>query len=156
MERVTVLDQVGQSPNGNDVVAEALASAKKTAELRDAAITHLLAQREQIERDLKMLGYSAPIVSRNGSEIKPAVPVGSIDGRKRFTDLTLAEIGRILLQESGPLHGKEIERRAKAGGFKGGTKSFQNYMPVAFKRAGGFQNTGGNNWRLNEEIAPVR
>src|ERR1017187_10806977 len=38
--------------------------------------------------------------------------------RKEFKDLTLAQIGKRLLGEHDTLHGSEIEKRAKAGGFK--------------------------------------
>jgi hypothetical protein len=43
-----------------------------------------------------------------------------------------------------------IEELARAGGFKGGTNNFQNYLPVALKRDGGFENIGGNTWRLKD------
>jgi hypothetical protein len=148
------------SENGRDVVAEALASVKKTEELREAAIRHLLAQRDKIESNLKTLGYTAP-GSLNG-HVKhlpdnPGVTREVSSGAKRFKDRGLAEVGKIILQEHGaPLHGKEIERLAKAGGYRSESEKFQNYMPVAFKRAGGFENIGKNTWRLNENIAPVR
>ena len=145
---------------GNDVVAEAIAVTKRATELRDAAIAQLLAQLEQIDRDLQTLGY-APSTTPNGGGKHSAVAALSAKAARavhqvhttRFRNLTLAQIGRRLLEEHGALHGKEIERLAKAGGFKGGTKNFQNYMPVAFKRDGGFENTGGNNWRLKEPAA---
>lgn len=146
---------------GHDVVAEAIAVTKRATELRDAAITQLLAQREQIDRDLQTLGYIASTAANGGGgkhsamgalSAKAALAVHQARTTK-FRNLTLAQIGRRLLEEHGALHGKEIERLAKAGGFKGGTKNFQNYMPVAFKRDGGFENTGGNNWRLKETAA---
>jgi hypothetical protein len=138
----------------NDVVAAAIEAKRHADEMRGEAIKQLLAQREQIDRDLKTLGYAA-----NGHMparlLAPEVPTNA-PANRRFRDFTLATIGRMLLTEHGTLHGKEIERRAKAGGFTGGTKHFQNYMPVAFKRAGGFENIGGNTWKLNEEVPPQR
>ena len=146
---------MNQIDNRSDVVSEALAAAKKASEMRGAAITQLLAQREQIERDLETLGYSSehngngakssPVVAT--ATIAPAIPV-----RKswRFKKMILADIGAALINEHGPLHGRKIEELAKAGGFKGGTKNFQNYMPVAFKRDGRFINIGGNTWKLKD------
>jgi hypothetical protein len=139
--------------NGNDVVAEAIAVSKRANELRDVAIAQLLARREQIDRDLQTLGYHATPNGAGPKCTEPA-PAGTAARREfhssQFKKLTLAQIGRLLLKEHGRLHGKEIERLARAGGFKSGTKNFQNYMPVAFKRDGGFENIGGNTWRLKE------
>jgi hypothetical protein len=59
----------------------------------------------------------------------------------------------VLIKEHGALHGKKLEELAKASGFKGGTNNFQNYLPVALKRDGGFENTGGNVWKLKEVIS---
>jgi len=153
----------------NSVVAEALNWAKKAAESRDAAIKELLAQRQQIDRDLATLGYNTPghaasVPPQNGNGSRTSVYVTTARGgrvlpvvdSKRFKNLRLAEVGRILLTEHETLHGSEIEKLAKAGGFTGGTENFQNYMPVAFKRAGGFENIGRNTWRLNPAIPPQR
>jgi len=143
--------------NENDVVAEAIAASKKASELRDAAIARLLAQREQIDRDLQTLGYvESSTPSSNGARPAPmatitkAAQVVQQARTTQFKNLTLAQIGRMLLAEHGKLHGKDIERLARAGGFKGAVKNFQNYMPVAFKRDGGFENVGGNTWKLKE------
>jgi hypothetical protein len=144
---------MNQSENRNDVVAKALEWAQKADEVRGEAITQLLAQREQIERDLKTLGY-APSQSLNGSggavpqTVSGPIVLIPLNSPKRFRGLTLAQVGRMILKEYPSLHGKKIEELAKAGGFKGGTKNFQNYLPVAFKRDGGFENIGGNTWRL--------
>ena len=148
--------------SGNDVVAEAIAASKRATELRGAAITQLLAQREQINRDLKTLGHiESAIENGNGSAThSPEITrTGQVVQQARATQFkasTLAQIGKLLLAEHGTLHGKDLERLAKAGGFKGGTKNFQNYMPVAFKRAGGFENVGGNRWRLNDTVEPQK
>src|ERR1700730_5884318 len=162
------MDQTeNQSPNVNELVAEALASAKKTAELREAAIAHILAQRdrrrqeykaecEKMESDLRILGYVETANAQNGHKTQQGSSKGS-HNHKRFKGVALAEVVRTLLEEKvGILHGKEIETLAKADGFTGGTQNFQNYLPVALKRAGGFENVGGNRWRLNEAIAPQR
>jgi len=69
---------------------------------------------------------------------------------KRFRDLPLAEVGRVLLKERGLLHGKEIERLAREGGYKSGGEHFQSYLATAFKREGGFENIGKNRWKLKE------
>lgn len=144
-----------------DVVAEALAYTRKAEELRGAAIKQLLEQRERIEKDLKALGYSASLTN-GSSSASPSFKADRGKGSgfaeaehaqqhtKRFKDMKLADIGRILLRERGILHGTDIEKLAKAGGFKGGANHFQNYMPVAFKRDGGFENIGGNKWKLKE------
>jgi hypothetical protein len=73
-------------------------------------------------------------------------------GPRQFRGMKLADVGRALLKDRGVLHGSEIERLAKAGGFKSTAKSFQPYLSVAFKREGGFQNIGKNRWKLNESI----
>lgn len=72
---------------------------------------------------------------------------------KRFRKMTLAEIGRILLKERGVLHGKEIEKLAREGGYKSKGEHFQSYLATAFKREGDFENTGRNRWKLREAPA---
>ena len=67
---------------------------------------------------------------------------------KKFKGMSLAEVGRALLMERGVMHGSEIESIAKAGGFSGKAAKFQSYLAVAFKRDGGFENLGKNNWKL--------
>jgi hypothetical protein len=73
---------------------------------------------------------------------------------KQFRGMKLADIGRMLLKDRGVLHGSEIERLAKAGGFKSSARTFQPYLSVAFKREGGFENIGKNRWKLNESVPP--
>lgn len=150
--------------NRTDVVADAIAAAKKADEMRGAAIKELLAQQEQIARDLKTLGYvngsgHTPL-GGNAAASRGRGPDREIaaNGARRFRNVTLAQAAKVLLAEAAgtPLHGAEIERLAKLGGFTGGTKNFQNYLPVALKRAGGIENIGGNRWRLNEDIPPQR
>ena len=87
--------------------------------------------------------------SEPGSQNQFKKPTG-----KEFKDLTLAQIGKKLLEERGMLHGSEIEKRAKAGGFKSDSEHFQSYLAVAFKRAGGVENVGKNRWNLNPNIQP--
>jgi hypothetical protein len=55
----------------------------------------------------------------------------------------------------GPLHGKEIEKLAKAGGYEHGGAHWQGYLAIALKRAGGIENIGLNRWKLNDQIAPI-
>src|ERR1039457_4238062 len=90
-----------------------------------------------------------PRPSEHGSQDQFRNPTG-----KEFKDLTLAQIGKRLLEEHGTLHGSEIEKRAKAGGFKSDSEHFQSYLAVAFKRAGGFENLGKNTWMLNPNVLP--
>jgi hypothetical protein len=138
----------------SDVVQEALAITKQATELRAAAITELLMQREQIEEDLKALGYVPP---RNGHG-GPTRPESGKNSKPntRFRDLALAQVVYELLSHHDQLHGTEIERLAREGGFRGGTNNFQNYLPMALKRAGGFENLGRNTWMLNPAIKPEK
>jgi hypothetical protein len=146
-----------------DVVGAALAAKKKAEEMRESAVKALLLERGKIDRDLKTLGYAAGnhVVPLNGQGAphkrkRVARAATSARGHKRFKGLTLAQVGEILLTEHDTLHGNDIERFAKADGFTGGTNNFQNYLPVAFKRAGGFQNIGRNVWKLNRDIPAKR
>ena len=148
-----------ETGTAGDVVAEAIACAKKAHELRGATIEKLLEQREKIDQDLKTLGHVPTSLNGNGrlQNTRKATPKANSSAveqahlnPRRFKDLALAAIGRTLLGEHGTLHGKDIERLAKAGGFKKGGKHFQNYMPTAFRRDGGFENIGGNTWKLRE------
>lgn len=69
----------------------------------------------------------------------------------RFRKMTIAQAASIVLKEAGrPLHGKEIERRVKEGGYRSGAEHFQSTLFVAFRRNGGFENIGANTWRLKE------
>jgi hypothetical protein len=134
-----------------DVVTEALDMAKKAEELRHVAVKRLLEDRERIDRDLKTLGYEAPAIATNGAGALPQAGRAVKHGEKtgvRFKGMRLANVGRILLQENGVLHGKEIEVLAKEGGFKSRSEHFQSLLSVAFKRNGGFTNVGGNRWKI--------
>ena len=75
--------------------------------------------------------------------VEPAHP--SAD---RFRKMTIAEAGKALLAEHGQLHGKELERLLKAGGYQSKAEHFQSTILVAFRRDGGFENVGSNTWRL--------
>lgn len=148
--------------DGVDVVADALEYKRKADELKELAIEQLLAQREQIDSNLKILGYA----NGNGTghvnghvhtektssttQSPPRVAAAS----QRFRGMPLADAVRIILTEQGTQHGKNIERICLAGGYQTETQKFQNYLAVALKRAGGFENRGRNIWRLNPEIAP--
>lgn len=146
------------------LVTEAIKAAKQAQELKDAAIKRLLFLREQIDAGLNTLGYE-PIqefgrMGRNGTP-HPTVSHESElkrpPGPKPFSDMDLASVARIILREhnGGPMHGKEIERIAKAGGYAKGGAHWQGYLGIALKRAGGFENIGMNRWKLNDQVAPV-
>jgi|ERR1035441_4415111 hypothetical protein len=134
----------------SNIVRAAIEAGKHAQELRESAILQLIAQRDQIDRDLKALNYNP--AEHNGTRQKPPAERDSEPkqaGGKRFRDMTLAEAGRIVLQEHGaPMHGSEIERIVKAGGYSGTSEKFQSYLAVAFKRDKGFENTGRNTWKL--------
>jgi len=66
----------------------------------------------------------------------------------RFKKMTLVQTARALLKDHGQLHGKEIERLAKEGGYRSKAEHFQSTLAVAFKRDGGFENLGENTWRV--------
>ena len=98
-------------------------------------------------------------ISKGGTQAaqpiqKPAGVAKRVIGNQTYKDMSLADIAYDLLQDRGKLHGLEIERLAKAGGFKSSAKHFQSYLSVALKRKGGFENTGKNNWVLNPDIQP--
>ena len=148
------MDQKEDRNAGNhDVVAEAIAAKEKAESLRATAIQQLLAQQEQIAANLKALGYTPT----NGNGTKSMHVLRDAAERqqrtKQFKDLKLAQVAKILLAEHEALHGTKIEQMAKAGGYTGGTANFQNYLPVALKRDGGFENIGGNTWKLKNGSA---
>ncbi len=66
----------------------------------------------------------------------------------RFRKVTIAQGTKALLEERGQLHGKEIEKLLKEGGYKSEADHFQSSLAVALGRDGGFENIGGNTWRL--------
>ncbi len=154
------------SVSTTNVVEDAITAAKRTAELREAAIKTLRAQREEIDRNMELLNsFAMPTdVVRQASSRQPAN--GHAAGisespernevRTRFRNLNVSDAVRILLEEHSTLHGREIERLIKVGGYKVTGSGFQNYLPVALRRAGGFENTGRNNWRLNDKVEAVR
>lgn len=139
----------------DSVVTQALAATKKADELRTAAITQLLAEIKRAQSDLKALGYEQPVHSNGGGlkRAKLAIPE-ELPRTTRFADKHLADVGKAILLEYGEMHGKKIEQIAKKGGYKSKSKTFQTYLRIAFERAGGFQNIGGNVWRLNESVQP--
>ncbi len=148
------------------VVNEAMETTKRATEMREAAISRLLGLRDQVEKDLKILGYEEPVIMRPASEsprgrihIPMSTPttLPAPAQSKRFRDYTLVQAVRELLTEAGkPLHGKDIELKVRAGGIKTSMANFQSYLPTSLKRAGGFENTGRNWWVLNEKVKPVR
>jgi hypothetical protein len=68
--------------------------------------------------------------------------------QSRFRDRTMAAGAAILLAEHGKLHGSDIERLLKEGGYRSKSKFFQNVLDSTFKRDGRFRNVGGNTWEL--------
>jgi hypothetical protein len=134
-----------------DVVEKAISLAKEAEQFRAVAIEQLLAQQSQIQQHLAALGYTG----KNGSD-GHSVESNVTPSSKRFRGMTLVAVAKILLEEHGELHGKRIEELGKAGGFKANAKNFQGYLPVAFSRAGGFENVGKNTWKLNPSVQPIR
>jgi hypothetical protein len=72
-------------------------------------------------------------------------------GRLPFRNLTLVQAVKVLLREQKQLHGKEIERLLREGGYRTKARHFQQGMFSAFERDGGFVNVGGNTWKLKME-----
>jgi hypothetical protein len=145
-----------QDTHNHDVVAEAIAAKEKAESLRGVAIQQLLKQQEQIQANLKALGYTS--VNGNGTKHAPTAAgeeraAANDQPKKRFKDLKLGQIAKILLTEHETLHGTKIEQLAKTGGYMGGKTKFQAYLPVALKREGIFENIGKNTWRLKTRSA---
>ncbi len=150
------------SSNGrgnDDIVHKALTAAKQAEELKGAAISRLLELRSQIDVDLKTHGYIPLLaITKNGSaknhgQTTDVEQKRSIDG-KAFKDMTLAEASRKVLSEYGTIHGAELERILKQGGLRNNVARFQGYLAVALKRDGGFENIGGNTWKLRDAKTP--
>ena len=73
----------------------------------------------------------------------------------RFRKMTMAEGAEVLLKDQPQLHGSQIEKMLKDGGYRSYSENFQSALTVALKRAGKFENIGGNVWRLKENHAPI-
>jgi hypothetical protein len=71
----------------------------------------------------------------------------------RFRRTTIAQGARTLLQTHGQLHGKDIEKLLKEGGYKSNAEHFQSSLAVALGRDGGFENIGGNTWKLTTKTS---
>jgi hypothetical protein len=144
---------MNQTGNNVDVVEKAISLAKEAEQFRAVAIEQLLAQQTLIQQHLAALGYT----DKNNSNGHSAISNGNgTPSSRRFRGMTLVAVAKILLEENKELHGKKIEEMAKAGGFKANAKNFQGYLPIAFARAGGFENVGKNTWKLNPGVQPVR
>lgn len=102
---------------------------------------------------VKEIGQSANSVEVLKLKAVTASPDGPNETTNRFKHMTIADGGKILLKEHGVLHGKEIEKHLKAGGYRSHSHKFQNTMVVAFRRDGGFENIGGNRWKLKDAAA---
>lgn len=108
-----------------------------------------------IEQEVERFVVSEIGRSSNGHQPAQAmIPLPSTESERggqvsdRFSGMSLAAAARVLLAEHGALHGKEIERLLKEGGYESASRKFQSTMRVAFDRDGGFENIGGNRWRL--------
>jgi hypothetical protein len=119
-------------------------------------IFEAIGQFESDVEDFVVTGSDGGKRSQSVSEAAPSPlpPSATSVSHRKFSEMKLADIGRVLLTERGVLHGKEIEDLAKAGGFKSESENFQSYLAVAFQREGGFENLGKNRWRLNHTIHP--
>jgi hypothetical protein len=103
---------------------------------------------QSVEETVKTTADKAVEVSDD-----PEIPTDHMDEQKpvrplRFRKLTLVQAARIVLKEHGQLHGTEIDRLVKEGGYKSKAEHFQSTLAVAFRRDGGFENVGENTWRL--------
>jgi hypothetical protein len=70
--------------------------------------------------------------------------------QSRFRDLKLADVVAAILKKQTELHGKEIEKHAKEGGYQTKAKHFQTMLDGTLRNDGRFVNVGGNRWRLRE------
>src|SRR5260370_13599359 len=96
-----------QTEDRKDVVADAIALTKQASELREVAITKLLEQREKIERDLKTLGFNGYAHHENDAKPTAAIVKPTTHSRRSFKGLSLAEVGRALVQHGQAIHGKD-------------------------------------------------
>jgi hypothetical protein len=104
---------------------------------------------EEIEREA---AATVEIESPASEKSEPPCESTATHQSKRrlpFRNMTLAEATKALLHEAGgPLHGREIERRLKEGGYRTKSHHFQAGMLSAFQRDGSIVNIGGNTWQL--------
>ena len=77
-----------------------------------------------------------------------AFRIGGSSKLMRFRKMTMAEGAEVLLTDQPQLHGSQIEKMLKDGGYRSYSENFQSALTVALKRAGKFENIGGNMWRL--------
>ena len=67
----------------------------------------------------------------------------------RFTQVSIAEATRILLEENGTMHGREIQRELMLGGIDTSSENFQAVLSVTLRRRlGEFAKVGRNIWGL--------
>jgi len=121
-------------------IYDALDDISKELEATIAAPHHERRKRETESRAHRNLQLVLPEDHRD----EPSSPPSPA----RFREKTLVQAARVLLGDHGQLHGKAIEDLLKAGGYETTAEHFQSSMAVAFKRDGGFENVGGNLWRL--------
>jgi hypothetical protein len=110
----------------DQIVAEAIKASAQAEELKHTAIKRLLSAREQIDINLKMLGYQLPTAAPNQNGTKPVSyssnPTDQPEikrpaGPKPFRNMDLATVGKIILHEHDGVvvHGKDIEKTREGG-----------------------------------------
>jgi hypothetical protein len=86
----------------------------------------------------------------NGNGNAPKSAPAEVVPSTRFAQMSIADATRIILQETGQLHGSLIENRLKRGGYPTKSEKFQPILRNTLIRVGGFENIGGNTWRLTD------
>jgi hypothetical protein len=109
---------------------------------------------DEVSVDAIPINRSKGVRGRKAESPQPALRHGSDserdEHRQRFSDKTMSEAAAVLLAEKKQLHGREIERLLKEGGYRSKSQFFQNVLEATFKRDGRFRNVGGNIWELKE------
>lgn len=109
----------------------------------------------EVEREIEsFVMQEIAHVNGNGSGPK-ALPAAEVYSSTRFAKSSIAEGTRILLQENHQLHGHEIEKRLRLGGYPTKATKFQPILRNTLNRVGGFENIGGNIWRLKDSGGKV-
>jgi hypothetical protein len=122
------------------------------------SISHAIFQSlEQIEKAVEKFVVDE-IGSHNGtgstSQAIPTAAASAVSAEPpkpalhRFSGSTLADAVRVLLTEDSQMHGSQIEKTVKAQGYISSADKFQVVLRNTLMRDGGFENIGGNVWRL--------
>ena len=130
---------------------EIASSIRERVRIADRIYDALNEIEQQVERFVvQEIGQSfSSVETFKGKAVKSTNGVTQ-ENSGRFEQLSIAEGAKILLREHGVLHGKDIERLLKSGGYTSNSKKFQTTMVVALMRDGGFVNIGKNRWKLKE------